>query len=64
MSPTDLQRVQHILDAIKKVEERVATLDESALIANDVVRDSILYQLAVIGEAANRLKRNGLRTAP
>lgn len=55
MPPTDLQRIQHILDAIETIEDRVAGLDASAFIANDVVHDSVLYQLAVLGEAANRL---------
>jgi uncharacterized protein with HEPN domain len=55
MPPTDAQRVRHILDAIGKVEARVAGLDEPAFVANEVVHDSVLYQLAVLGAAANRL---------
>lgn len=55
MPPTDSQRAQHILDAIQKVEGRVAGLDESAFASSDLLHDSVLYQLAVLGEAANRL---------
>jgi uncharacterized protein with HEPN domain len=53
--PTDLQRIQRVLDAIRKVEDRVAGFDEPAFTANELVHDSVLYQLAVLGEAANML---------
>lgn len=55
MSPTEADRVAHILDAIRTVEHRVAGLDEEGFSADEVVRDSVLYQLAIIGEAANGL---------
>lgn len=55
MPPTDAQSLKHILDAIETIENSVADLDESAFALNDVVRDAVLYQLAVLGEAAKRL---------
>lgn len=53
MAPTDAQRIEHILEAIETIEERVADLDESAFVADDVVHDAVLYQLALLGEAPN-----------
>lgn len=41
MPPTDAQRIQHILDAIERVEARVVGLDEAAFAANDVVNVSL-----------------------
>lgn len=32
MAPTDAQRIEHILEAIETIQERVADLDESAFI--------------------------------
>lgn len=55
MAPTDAQRIEHILEAIETIEDRVADLDESAFVADDVVHDAVLYQLALLGEAANSL---------
>lgn len=52
---TDEQRVQHILGAIKKLEDRVNGLAKPEFINNDVLSDSIIYQLIIIGEAANHL---------
>jgi uncharacterized protein with HEPN domain len=53
MGPTDAQRIEHILEAIETIEARVADLDESGFVADEVVHDSVLYQLALLGEAAN-----------
>lgn len=58
MPPSAAQRVQHILDAIEKVERRVVGLDESTFAASDLVHDSVLYQLAILGEAANVLSED------
>lgn len=55
MPPAEAERIAHILEAIEKIQTRVGHLDERGLAADDVLLDSVLYQLAVIGEAANRL---------
>ena len=55
MAPTDAQRIRHILEAIETIEGRVADLDEPAFVADDVVHDAVLYQLALLGEAASSL---------
>lgn len=55
MGPTDAQRIEHILEAIETIEERVADLNASAFVSDDLVHDAVLYQLALLGEAANSL---------
>lgn len=51
------QRVQHILEAIKKLENRVNGLTREEFAADDILADSIIYQLIIIGEAVNQLNQ-------
>lgn len=55
MPPKNAERIAHILDAIAKIEGRVAGVDEATFAADDQLHDSVLYQLARLGEAANHI---------
>jgi uncharacterized protein with HEPN domain len=47
--------LQHILDAIIKVEEYLRGLDEGAFSSQTLVQDGVIRQIEIIGEASKRL---------
>ena len=47
--------LNHILDAIKKIEKYIQGIDEEAFKKNDLVQDGIIRQIEIIGEAVKRL---------
>ena len=50
--------VEHIIGAIDRIKTYVSGMDERQFLANALVRDGVLRQLLVIGEASNRLMRH------
>jgi uncharacterized protein with HEPN domain len=50
--------VEHIIAAIDKINQYTAGLDKAQFLAADVVRDAVVWQLVVIGEASSKLIRH------
>ncbi len=55
MKRDDSVYLQHILDAILKVESYLQNVDEAAFFANSLVQDGVIRQIEIIGEATKRL---------
>ncbi|MBR1941700.1 MAG: DUF86 domain-containing protein [Bacteroidaceae bacterium] len=51
----DPRRLEHMLEAIDSAFEHVGSRDKAALIADRAHYHGVLYNIAVIGEAANML---------
>ena len=47
--------LNHILDAIKKIEKYTQGIDEETFKINDLVQDGVIRQIEIIGEAVKRL---------
>jgi len=47
--------LQHILDAISRMEEYVHELSYEGFLENRLVQDGVIRQIEIIGEAAKRL---------
>jgi uncharacterized protein with HEPN domain len=47
--------LQHILDAITKVQGYLHEVDEAAFLANSLLQDGAIRQIEIIGEATRRL---------
>ncbi len=47
--------LNHILDAIKKIEKYMQGIDEETFKKNDLVQDGVIRQIEIIGEAVKRL---------
>jgi uncharacterized protein with HEPN domain len=47
--------LQHILDAIARIEEYVQGVDEEAFCQHPMVQDAVIRQIGIIGEAVKRL---------
>ena len=47
--------LNHILDAIKKIEKYIRGIDEEAFTKDDLVQDGVIRQIEIIGEAVKRL---------
>jgi uncharacterized protein with HEPN domain len=47
--------LQHILDAIAKIEAYLQGLDEETFCKQTLVQDGVIRQIQIIGEAAKRL---------
>ena len=47
--------LQHILDAIAKIEEYLQGLDEETFYEQTLVQDGVIRQIQIIGEAVKRL---------
>ncbi len=44
----------HILEAIERIEEYVANMDERAFLASKLVQDAVIHNIEVIGEALKK----------
>lgn len=58
----DLQRLNdflaHILEAIERIEEYVANMDEVAFLENRLVQDAVIRNFEIIGEASNNIEKH------
>ncbi len=54
----------HIRDAIEKIESYISDVNYEQFVANDMMVDAVLRELAVIGEATNNLSDDFRRTHP
>ncbi|OLY91551.1 Uncharacterized conserved protein, contains HEPN domain [Cnuella takakiae] len=54
----DKQRLLHIRDAIKEIEHYVAGLTASVFFENSLIRSGCVFQLQIIGEAANHVSES------
>ena len=50
--------LNHILDAITKIEKYIQDIDEESFIKNDLVQDGVIRQIEIIGEAVKRLSND------
>ncbi len=55
MKRDDSVYLQHILDAIAKVETYLHDVDEVSFFADSLVQDGVIRQIEIIGEATKRL---------
>jgi uncharacterized protein with HEPN domain len=55
MQRDDSVYLQHIIDAVGKIEEYVRGIDEQAFFKNTLVQDAVIRQFEIIGEAVKRL---------
>ena len=51
-----------IVEACHRVERFASGRDDDQIVSNEIVRDAILYNIVVIGEAAAQLVRGGIET--
>ncbi len=58
MAHDDWIYLQHILDAISRIEEYLHGVDEEAFYQQTLVQDGVIRQLEIIGEATKRLSRD------
>ena len=54
----------HIRDAIEKIKSYISDVNYEQFVANDMMVDAVLRELAVIGEATNNLSYDFRRTHP
>ena len=55
MARDDSVYLQHILDAISRIEEYLQGVDEEAFFQQHLIEDGVIRQLEIIGEASKRL---------
>jgi uncharacterized protein with HEPN domain len=55
MKRDDSIYLQHILDAIAKVQIYLRAVDEASFFTDSLVQDGVIRQIEIIGEAAKRL---------
>jgi len=55
MSLRDDAAVTDILRAVRRAQEHVAGMDEAAFRLDEKTQDAVLYQTAIVGEAARRV---------
>ncbi|NTU42855.1 MAG: DUF86 domain-containing protein [Nitrospirales bacterium] len=51
----DVDYLQHILQAIDKIQRSVGTMDKTGFFQDEVLQDAVIRNIEIIGEAANRL---------
>jgi uncharacterized protein with HEPN domain len=61
--PDDQLYLQHILDAILRIESHVVGVDRPGFDAMPIVQDAVIRQIQVIGEAAKRVSPDLRRRA-
>ena len=55
MKRDDTVYLQHILDAITKVQSYLLDVDEASFFADSLVQDGVIRQIEIVGEATKRL---------
>lgn len=60
----DLIYLQHILDAIKKIEKYIKSVDYNLFTKNDMMIDAVMKELEIIGEAADNLSKEFKKQHP
>lgn len=60
----DKARLYHILDAIKDIEEFSSDITYKDFIESSLLKNSIVKQLEIIGEAANKLTNDTIEKYP
>ena len=56
--------VRHMLDAMDQVGRYLQGIDRAAFMADPLVRDGVIRQLEILGEAAGRISKETCRKAP
>lgn len=56
--------LQHILDAIRKIETYLYDIDDIAFNQNTLIQDGVIRQIEIIGEATKRLPTELRRQYP
>ena len=64
MERDDSVYLQHILDAISRIEEYLRGVDEEMFQQQHLIQDGIIRQLEIIGDATKRLSRKVRDTSP
>lgn len=49
-----------VIEACRRVERFATGRDDDQIMSDEIVRDAILYNIVVIGEAATQLSRGGI----
>jgi uncharacterized protein with HEPN domain len=55
MKPDESVYIQHISDAIDRIEEYTNGIDENTFQHNHLIQDGVIRQIEIIGEATKRL---------
>lgn len=50
--------LNHILEAIVRIERYTAGMDQAAFVDNDMAQDAVIRNFEVIGEASRNIERN------
>ena len=50
--------LEHILQAIERIDRYTEDLDELAFLQNEMVQDAVLRNLEIIGEASNNIEKH------
>jgi uncharacterized protein with HEPN domain len=50
--------LQHILDAIERINRYTSGMDKQAFDANDLVRDAVIRNIEIVGEASFNLRKH------
>jgi uncharacterized protein with HEPN domain len=50
--------LDHILDAINRIERYVEDIDEVGFIKNELIQDAVVRNLEVVGEASRNIERD------
>jgi len=53
--------LEHILEAITKIEKYIKGNDYGSFLKNEILQDALIRQIEIIGEAANRLSDEFLK---
>src|SRR3989304_1339174 len=53
----DLVYLGHVMDAIDKIEEYTAGIDETKFKSNSLIQDGVIRQIEIVGEALRNVSR-------
>jgi len=54
----DLSYIDHIIDCIEKIDRYTQTLDRNKFADNEIVQDTVIRNLEIIGEAAKKISKS------
>lgn len=63
-SITNKERLQHILEAISKIDDFLDGESKESFLKSEVLKNAALFQFSIIGEAVVHIDRNVLKKYP
>lgn len=58
MSRERERHLEHVMEAINRIERYTQDMDECAFVGNEMVQDAVIRNIEIVGEASNNIEKH------